>query len=90
MRVVLAAGVVALVVVNSLPSTGGTRAPADDRAIVAYLDAQVADAGYPGASIAVIRDGHVAQLHAVGTADADRPTGHARTRRSSSAPSRSR
>ncbi len=72
MRVLIAAGVVALVVVNSLPSSGGARPPADDPSIVAYLDAQVADAGYPGASVAVIRDGHVAQLHAVGTADRTR------------------
>ena len=54
---------------NSLPTTGGTRAPADDAAVIAYLDAQVADAGYPGASIAIVRAGHVAELHAIGAAD---------------------
>jgi CubicO group peptidase (beta-lactamase class C family) len=57
-------------VINSIPSTGGTRAQAGDRAIEAYVDAQVADAGYPGASLAVIRGGHVTDLHPIGAADA--------------------
>ncbi len=69
MRILVAAGVVALVVVNSLPVSGGVRAPADDPAVLAYLDAQVADAGYPGASVAVIRSGRVSQLHVIGAAD---------------------
>ena len=68
-RIILAAAVVAFVVLNSLPTTGGTRNPADDAAVIAYLDAQVADAGYPGASIAIVRAGHVAELHATGAAD---------------------
>lgn len=69
LRIIVAAVVVAFVVLNSLPATGGTRSPADDPAVMAYLDAQVADAGYPGASIAIVRGGHLAQLHAIGAAD---------------------
>ncbi len=73
-RIIVAAGVVALVVVNGMPAPGGIRAPADDHAIVAYLEAQVADAGYPGASVAIIRNGHLSRIDAIGTADsAGRP-----------------
>ena len=75
-RAALLAGAAAIFVINSIPSTGGTQAPADDRAIEAYIDAQVADAGYPGASVAVIRGGHVTDIHPIGDADATgRPVG---------------
>ena len=68
-RAALLVGAAAIFVINSIPSTGGTRSPADDAAVEAYIDAQIADAGYPGASIAVIRDGRLADLHAIGSAD---------------------
>ena len=75
-RAGLLVGAAAIFVINSIPSTGGTQAPADDRAIEAYIDAQVTDAGYPGASIAVIRGGRVADIHQIGDADAPgRPVG---------------
>ena len=77
-RAALLVGAAAIFVINSIPSTGGTRAPADDRAIEAYVDAQIADAGYPGASLAVIRGGHVTDIHPIGAADASRPTGRCR------------
>ena len=69
-RAALMLGAAAIVIINSIPSTGGTRSPADDPAIEAYLDAQIADAGYPGVSIAVIRDGVVSDVRGIGTADA--------------------
>ena len=75
-RAALLAGAAAIFVINSIPSTGGTQAPAHDRAIEAYVDAQIADAGYPGASLAVIRGGHVTDVHPIGAADANgRPVG---------------
>ena len=75
-RAALLVGAAAIFVINSIPSTGGTRAPADDRAIEAYIDAQIGDAGYPGASLAVIRGGRVTDLHPIGAADASgRPVG---------------
>jgi CubicO group peptidase (beta-lactamase class C family) len=69
-RAALLAGAAAIFVINSIPSTGGTQAPADDPAIEAYIDAQVTDAGYPGASLAVIRGGHVTDIHPIGAANA--------------------
>ena len=69
-RAALLVGAATIFVINSIPSTGGTRAQAGDRGIEAYVDAQVADAGYPGASLAVIRGGHVTDLHPIGAADA--------------------
>src|SRR6478752_8481265 len=75
-RTALLVGAAAIFVINSIPSTGGTRAPADDHTIEAYVDAQVADAGYPGASLAVIRGGHVTDIHPIGAADGSgRPVG---------------
>src|SRR6476661_5889119 len=75
-RAALLVGAAVIFVINSIPSTGGTRVPADDRAIDAYVDAQVADAGYRGASVALIRGGHVTNLHPIGVADASgRPVG---------------
>src|SRR6478735_1134216 len=75
-RTALLVGAAAIFVINSIPSTGGTRAPADDHTIEAYIDAQVADAGYPGASLAVIRGGHVSDIHPIGAADGSgRPVG---------------
>ena len=56
------------------PSSSGPRTPASDAAVDAWLDAEIGDAGYPGASIAVIRDGQVEHVHVIGTADsAGRP-----------------
>ena len=69
LRIILAFVVVAIVIFNSLPTTAGTRPPADDTAVTAYLDGQVADAGYPGASIAIVRGGRLSELHAIGIAD---------------------
>lgn len=68
-RLAVIAVVAALVLVNIIPSSSGPLTPADDAAVDAYLDAEIGDAGYPGASIAVIRDGAVEHLHAIGTAD---------------------
>ena len=70
LRVVAAVGVAALIIVNVVPASSGSSAPADDPAVVDYLRAQIADAGYPGASIAVIRDGRLSQVQGVGAADA--------------------
>ena len=62
---------------TACPRRAGSATPADDAAVIAYLDAQVADAGYPGASIAIVRGGHVAELHAIGAADrTGRPVDH--------------
>ena len=73
-RLAAIAVVGALALVNLAPSADGPLPPANDAAVDAYLDAEIADAGYPGASIAVIRDGQVEHLQAIGTADAsDRP-----------------
>jgi CubicO group peptidase (beta-lactamase class C family) len=75
-RAALLVGAAVIFIINSIPSTGGTTTPADDHAIEAYVDAQVADGGYPGASLAIIRGGHVTDLHSIGTADASgRPVG---------------
>ena len=66
--------VAAIALVNILPSSGGPLTPASDTAVDTWLDAEIGDAGYPGASIAVIRDGHIEHVHVVGTADsAGRP-----------------
>ena len=64
LRIILAFVVVAIVIFNSLPTTAGTRPPADDTAVTAYLDGQVADAGYPGASIIPRRAGTFAAVRA--------------------------
>ncbi len=75
-RAVLLIGAAAILALNSIPSTGATHAAADDSAIEAYIDAQIADAGYPGASLAVIRGGHVTDIHPIGAADGfGRPVG---------------
>ena len=77
-RAALLAGAAAIFVINSIPSTGGTQAPADDPAIEAYIDAQVTDAGYPGASLAVIRGGHVTDVHRSASPMPNRPPGRHR------------
>lgn len=66
--------VAALAFVNVIPTTTGPLTPASDAAVDAWLDAEIGDAGYPGAAIAVIRDGRIEHIHAIGTADsAGRP-----------------
>ena len=40
------------------------------RPSTAWLDAEVADAGYPGASVAIVRDGRLERVHVIGQADA--------------------
>ncbi|MFL5755623.1 MAG: serine hydrolase domain-containing protein, partial [Chloroflexota bacterium] len=54
---------------NLVPSSSGPIARADDATIDGYLDAQFADIGYPGASVAIVRDGRVEHVHAFGHAD---------------------
>ncbi len=68
-RLAAIAVVVAVAVVNIVPTAGAPLAPADDATVDAYLDAEIADAGYPGASIAIVRDGRVEHVHVIGAAD---------------------
>lgn len=73
-RLAIIAVVGAIALVNILPSSSGLLTPATDAAVDAWLDAEIGDAGYPGASIALVRDGHVEHVHVIGTADsAGRP-----------------
>ena len=68
-RIIAAAGVIALIAVNTLPASSGPAAPAADSAVADYVAAQIADAGYPGASIAIVRDGRLSLVRGVGAAD---------------------
>ena len=68
-RLAILAVVGAFALVNVIPANGGPRVPANDATIDAYLDAQIGDSGYPGASVVVIRDGRVEHVHVSGTAD---------------------
>jgi CubicO group peptidase (beta-lactamase class C family) len=43
--------------------------PATNREIDAYLAGQLADAGFPGAAVAIVRDGHLEHATAFGVAD---------------------
>ena len=88
-RLAIVAVVGAFALVNIIPSNAGPCRAGDDATIDAYVDAQIGDAGYPGASIAVIRDGRVEHVH--GTGPPTRPAARwCRTPRSSSARCRSR
>src|SRR6188472_2902139 len=69
-RLAIVGAVAVLAVANLLPSSDSPSAPAGDEAIDAWLDAQVADAGYPGASVAIVRNGRLEHLHVIGMADA--------------------
>jgi CubicO group peptidase (beta-lactamase class C family) len=65
---VVLALVAALQVVPRL--AGGAQAgPATDQAIDAYLAGQLADAGFPGGAVAIVRDGHLAHATPFGVAD---------------------
>ena len=68
-RIIAAAGVIALIALNALPASSGPVAPAADSAVADYVAAQIADAGYPGASIAIVRDGRLSLVRGVGAAD---------------------
>jgi len=63
-RLAIVGAVAVLAVANLLPSSDSPSAPAGDEAIDAWLDAQVADAGYPGASVAIVRNGRLDLLYA--------------------------
>jgi CubicO group peptidase (beta-lactamase class C family) len=59
-------------VVNALiPSSGSAsrRNPASPAELDAWFDARMRDAGIPGATMVVVRDGHVVDTHAYGVAD---------------------
>ena len=68
-RLAIIAVVGAIALVNILPSSSVPLTPASDATVDAWLDAEIGDAGYPGASIAIVRDGRVEHVHVIGTAD---------------------
>ncbi len=56
-----------LAVPGAAPSTAGR--PADPAAVDAWLEAQVRDAGIPGAAMVIVRDGRIVDERGFGTAD---------------------
>ncbi len=58
-------------IVGIVHGDGGSRqAPANDAEIEAFLAEEIHDAGYPGASFAIVRDGRITHSGGIGRADA--------------------
>lgn len=75
-------GAIALFVIGNLAAgllRGSDQAPAaraTDAQIESFIRAQVADAGYPGAAFAIVRDGQISHSGGIGRADSSgRPVG---------------
>ncbi len=70
-RMAVVIGAALLVVVNlTHGSAGSARPPETPAEVEAFVRAQVADAGIPGAALAIVQDGHAVDLAGIGTADA--------------------
>src|SRR5262245_28133699 len=71
-RLILAAGVIGVVVVNAVasPASPATGRPATDAELDAWLARQVDDSGIPGAAWAIVREGRLAHVGTHGEADA--------------------
>jgi len=68
--VVVAAVAVVLAIMTAGPAAPPPTGPADDKALDTWLDARLADAGYPGASVALLRGDGTVHLTVRGDADA--------------------